>query len=204
MNNQNTIGSIFTFLQDRVKEAPLNFLYIFIASNADVPTVVLTKRKKQIALLKDIALISVAHNYNFFVNLVRTSIVKKTGKTPEMILDAMYRNASRKSIAGIGSISPEDENLLDDVQAKEDELTVEEALNIAEKAWKFLVEIYRKVFPKKAEEDSGPKEPDWKGTKPPSTNNNTTSVTNKKTEAGFGNTLPLVAAAAAVLWIANK
>jgi len=208
MNTNNNIGNIFTFLVDYVEKTCLSFLYIFVSPGASVPPTVHLKRLKQEQFLKAIAVLSIRHDYAYFVQLVRNSITIKTGKSPERLLDAIYRNASRNAIKGIGATTQEEEDILNSDEAEADKIDVEKVKNILSQIWGYIQDLWRKVFPKNSTYNGSPDPTnDWKGVPPPPTKPGTNPPTKPGTnEAGFGSsdTLLWIVGAGAIIYGINE
>lgn len=88
------------------------FLYIFIAPNADLPSKVMEKRSRQIAILQKIDKWNIYYNYDQLVKIVFDGIVKRYGKTPAEMLELIYKNStSVNSIGLVVEYLPDDDEI---------------------------------------------------------------------------------------------
>jgi hypothetical protein len=90
------------------------FLYIFIDASANLPKSIMDKRKNQIYWLKQIDKFNLFYNYNQLVELVRAGIQAKYKKSPELVLQIIFDNATRK--AGVSGVA---DNLTFDAESNQ-------------------------------------------------------------------------------------
>ena len=100
MKKQKNISGLFGNMMRDV--APW-FLYVFVDAKANLPKDILDKRSNQIWWLQQIDAFNLVYNYDQLLDLVRDGIIRKYGKSPEMVLQIIYDNAVRINKQAVGS-----------------------------------------------------------------------------------------------------
>lgn len=91
------IAGIFS---DLLKKCSVWFLYIFIDGSAQLPSSIMNKRRKQLALLQSIDKWNTYYNFNQLVAIINHGIIEKYGLRPDQVLSIIY-NIQLSKVSGI-------------------------------------------------------------------------------------------------------